>query len=305
MNIRRRRYSRDVRFTCAEYAAKMSYLDASLMYKSSTGVRVSKRTIHMWVMEIAPSLLRSYMESREPPLADEKKVVLCDSTDVRARGRREMNQVRISLTDDGKLESLSVNEPWPDTKVYAMTSDGEPGLDEAVAWTWRQLCILHAVKRLGFLLWEDKMPLAERKAALDGIRKPLFTLVSSVKRHREDGDLVRLRRRTVWTRGMLGEVAAGLREGGHVKAAEYLERNMDVLLTFAVLALEGVLVPYSTNRVERCMGEVAKRCKHRWMHWGTDNLRCVLVFVLVRYSDARVFERFRNTYIHNVGPSTC
>jgi hypothetical protein len=53
------------------------------------------------------------------------------------------------------------------------------------------------------------------------------------------------------------------------------------------------------------MGEVANRCKHMWMHLGAEGLRCVLVFVLVRYTDVSVFERFRNTYIHNWRPSTC
>ena len=88
------------------------------------------------------------------------------------------------------------------------------------------------------------MPLVEREEeALDSIRKPLFTLVSSVERHGGDGDLERLRWRTAWTRGMHSEAAVRLRMQGHLRAAEYLERNIDVLLTFAVLSLEGVMIP--------------------------------------------------------------
>jgi hypothetical protein len=303
MGVRRRRYSRDVRFTCAEYAAKMSYLDASLMYRTGTGVYVPKRTIHMWVLEIAPSLLDSYLESREERMKTGRRMVLCDSTDVRGLGHREMNQVRLMITGDGELECLRVNEPWP--RVEVVTSDGEPGLDESVNWGRRQMCVLHAVKRLGFLLWRDGVSLVERRTALDAVRRPLFTLVASVKRHLVDGDVERLRRRTLWAREELAEAAVVLRRGGHLKAAEYLEVNVDVLLTFAELAVEGVEVPYTTNRVERSMGEVAKRCKHRWMHWGTEGLRCVLIFMLVRYCDGGVFERFRNTYIHNWEWSTC
>jgi hypothetical protein len=45
------------------------------------------------------------------------------------------------------------------------------------------------------------------------------------------------------------------------------------------------------------MGEVAKRCKNRWMHWGTEGLRSMLIFVLVRYCCEEVYEGFKKDYI--------
>ena len=71
------------------------------------------------------------------------------------------------------------------------------------------------------------------------------------------------------------------------------------MVTFAEVALEGVRIPYTTNRIERLMGEVSNRCKHQWMHWSTDGLRDILVMVLVRYTDEALYKGFKNAYIHN------
>ena len=54
LDVKRRKYSRGVRMACVEYASKMSYGDASLEYMTGTGIHVPKRTVHTWVMELAP-----------------------------------------------------------------------------------------------------------------------------------------------------------------------------------------------------------------------------------------------------------
>ena len=71
------------------------------------------------------------------------------------------------------------------------------------------------------------------------------------------------------------------------------------MVTFAELALEGGRIPYTTNRIERLMGEISKRCKHRWMHWSTRGLKNILTLVLVWYTDKPLYESSKNAYIHN------
>jgi transposase-like protein len=71
------------------------------------------------------------------------------------------------------------------------------------------------------------------------------------------------------------------------------------MVTFAELALEGVSIPYTTNRIERLMDEISKRCKHKWMHWSTMGLKNILTLVLVQYTDKPLYENFKNAYIHN------
>jgi hypothetical protein len=55
-----------------------------------------------------------------------------------------------------------------------------------------------------------------------------------------------------------------------------------LMVTFAKLALEEKIIPYTPNIIERLMGEIAKRCKDRWMHWSTDGLENMLHIILVR-----------------------
>ena len=67
----------------------------------------------------------------------------------------------------------------------------------------------------------------------------------------------------------LHDVACGLRGRGYPKAAAFVMKHRRFMVTFAELALEGIEIPYTTNRIERLMGEVSKRYKHMWMHWST------------------------------------
>jgi len=47
------------------------------------------------------------------------------------------------------------------------------------------------------------------------------------------------------------------------------------------------------------MGEISKRCKHKWMHWSTSGLKNILSIILVRYTDGALYAAFKNAYIHN------
>ena len=47
------------------------------------------------------------------------------------------------------------------------------------------------------------------------------------------------------------------------------------------------------------MGEVSKRCKHKWMRWSKDGLRDILILILVRYTDEALYEGFKNAYNHH------
>jgi len=293
LDAKRRKYSRGVRMILAEFASKMSYGDACLEYETATGVHVPKRTIHSFVQEIAPGLLEAVKMSAQA------EIVIEDSTKVRTPASREMNNVRVLISGGGSLLALKVNEEWPRAEADVLVSDGEPGLVHAVDAERRQLCALHVIKHLLFTLWREKMSPDERHEAGEAMRHALFSLVYSARKHLEDGDAERLRARIDLALGELRDLARGLRRRGYPKAAGFLERNARFMVTFAELALEGVRIPYTTNRIERLMGEVSKRCKHKWMHWSTDGLRNIFILVLVRYTDEALYEGFKNAYIHN------
>ena len=62
--------------------------------------------------------------------------------------------------------------------------------------------------------------------------------------------------------------------------------------TFAEKALDGIEVRWTSNPVERAMGEVAKRCKRDWMQWSRDGLNAVLQLRLVKYQDPELYSQF-------------
>ena len=296
LDLKRRKYSRDVRMKLADFASKMSYQDASLEFQEATGIHVPKRTIHSFVQEIAPLLHGANCRANQTSATD---IVQGDSTQVRALIGREMNNVHVLLSNSGKLLHLNVNEEWPKTTAEGLISDNEPGLTNAVKTKWLQLCILHALKYLLFTLWGERMSKNDRDQVETAVKQTLFTLVNSAKKHLIDKDTARLKDRIDKTLQELCEMAAQLEQRGYLKAASFITRNARFMVTFAELALDGIEIPYTNNRMERLMGEVSKRCKGHWRHWSTTGLRNILALVLTRYTDENFYRQFKNAYSHN------
>jgi len=63
-------------------------------------------------------------------------------------------------------------------------------------------------------------------------------------------------------------------------------------VTFAEHAVEGFEVPWTSNPVERLMGEVSKRCKNQWMRWTAEGLEAILQLRLVKYADPEYYQAF-------------
>jgi hypothetical protein len=297
LDLKRRKYSKDLRMKLAEYASKMSYQDASAEFETATGIRVPKRTIHSFVHEIAPQLLQANKPKNHSE--QETETVIGDSTEIRALSSREMNMVHVLISNSGQLLHLDVNDEWPSRKAETLISDNEPGLTNAVHAKNRQICILHALKYLLFTLWGDGMSKDDRLKVEAAVKQALFTLVNSTKKHHKDKDKTQLQRRIHRTLRALHKIAKELNEDGYLRAAEFIIKNAKFMVTFAELALEDIKIPYTTNRIERLMGEVSKRCKHKWMHWSTQGLKDILTIVLIRYTDKSLYDNFKKAYIHN------
>ena len=293
LDVKRRKYSRDVRMKLAEFASKMTYGDASLEFETVTGIHVPKRTILSFVQETAPPLLEANKTIVKP------EIVMGDTTKVRAANSGEMNEVHVLLSDGGQLLHLGVNGEWPSSEAGILISDNEPGLTNAVNAEKRQLCILHALKYLLFTLWGEGMSKDDRMEVEKAVKQTLFTLVNSTKKHLKDRNKERLKARIDRTLRELYNIADELEERGYTKASAFIMKNARFMVTFAELALEDVEMPYTTNKIERLMGEVSKRCKHKWMHWSTNGLRNILTIILVRYTNKHLYQQFKKAYIHN------
>jgi len=317
LDIRGRRYALDVRMLCVDAASRLSYADASTEMENATGLCIPKRTIHSFLAEIAPQLAEANGERvrriRSP-------VIMSDGTKVHGTGSKK-NEVNVVIGYDPKdgskrLLTASVNESWEEVgerlaksrltrDSIAMVSDAERSMNLSLQGNLaRQLDVVHAIKETLFKLWGEGMSKEERDMISESMKHALFTLVNSVKRHLADGDKRRLRRRIEATLKKLGSIARKLKREGYRGAARFVAKNAMLMVTFAKLALEGKIVPYTSNVIERLMGEVAKRCKDRWMHWSTEGLENMLQVILVRYTNPKLYREFWKAYIHPNGYST-
>jgi hypothetical protein len=293
-----RKYTRPVKAQCAELTSKLSYGDTREEYHRLTGVLIPKSTIHGFTQEIAPAMLEAQLSAEPQP---QGLVIMADGTEVRDVKTGQHNQVRVALSvGDGlkRLLNLAVNESYPPMpKGSILVSDGEPDLKHQEP-EMHQLCILHAIKRLMYALWRERASKEEREHLKAELERILYTLINSTNRHANDGDHQALRRRIESTHRELSNLAVTLKRQGYNEASQFITRNSKLLVTFAELSLKGIRIPYTTNQIERLMGEIAKRCKHRWAHWSTEGLRNTLTFILIHYTNPTLYEEYWQTYIH-------
>jgi len=121
----------------------------------------------------------------------------------------------------------------------------------------------------------------------------VFHLKNSVAKHRPAEEFAAIRSRIARTRERLEKTAWQLDAvRGAAKAAGYLRRWLPSIVTFAEHAVEGFEVPWTSNPVERLMGEVSKRCKNQWMRWTAEGLEAILQLRLVKYADPEYYQAF-------------
>ncbi|MBI2937396.1 MAG: hypothetical protein HYY22_04255 [Thaumarchaeota archaeon] len=138
----------------------------------------------------------------------------------------------------------------------------------------------------------------ERNEVSRDMKRILFTLVNSVKKHREDNNIKAIETRVESTLNELRKLSTSLWRGGYRKASLFITHNAKLMVTFAKLATIGLDIPYTSNIIERMMGEIAKRCKHKWAHWSTKGLENMLWILLTRYTDTQSYETIWKQYIH-------
>jgi len=305
LDIEKRKYSRDVRMLLADKASRLSYQDAMVDFQNHTGVTVPKRTIHSFVQEIGRQLGEANLAhvSCETP-----QIVMADGTQTHSV-HPTPNQVRIVVGYDPEtrrktLLHASVNHDWShigegvNLENSILVGDAERSIRLNLAYQKRQLDLVHAVKDSLYKLWAEGMTKQERETVSVQMKQLLYALVTSVKKHMEDDDKEALERRIESTVKGLISLAEELRSKGYPKTAAFIRSNARFMATFAKLALKNIQIPYTSNVIERLMGEISKRCKHKWAHWSTQGLENILQIILVRYTNPQLYKAFWKTYIH-------
>jgi hypothetical protein len=294
---KRQRYLDDVRRDCVELAVQLAYGRTAGEISVITGVGPSKSTIHAWLQE-GGIVFGSVKPERQERLA----CAMADGTKVHGINRK--NEVNILIgVSKGKttLVSATVNRPWKETcegvRADVVVSDGEPAIKTAIIAKHFQRCILHGVDYLGYALWKQEIPKEERKKAVRELSRILYTLRNSVAKHFSDGNMKRLKWRLAETEKELAAFSDELKANGF-DAWQFVKNSANQMLTFAHLALKGVRVPWTTNLIERLMGEIAQRVKNMWARWSTRGLQNLLNILLLRYTDKKLYEKTWEKYVY-------
>jgi len=217
--------------------------------------------------------------------------------------------VVLGMKNDKKvILGAKVNESWYESakeirSLKAVSDDtvfcGDGEKEMRLALTpeegMYQLDLVHAASITGFKLWEDRiMSLEDRNTIVSKLQTFLYTLKNSVEKHLVDKNTEELKSRINETVEGLKEMAKELWKLGCRKTAKFIKEYSNRMVVFAKFAVNGRRVPWNSNIIERLMGEIAKRTKHKWMRWTTKGLETIINIILVRYCSEENYEEFKN-----------
>jgi hypothetical protein len=303
------RYQQDIAAKSVDLATSLSYRETADHGDGILPEMPSPTTINRRAREYGGKLKQFLPDCVADTDAD---AVIPDGTKCHSQDDdRSYHSVQATLGEDTGEESrslldLSINADWDETAaeldgIDAVTddatvvSDGDSGIVTAFTDENRdhQLDLVHVGRTLDYNLWNDGvLSLDRRNEIVSEVIDEVFHLKNSVAKHRPEEEFAAIRERIARTTERLEKTAWQLKQFGSEKAAGYLRRWLPSIMTFAERAIEGLEVPWTSNPVERLMGEVSKRCKNQWMRWTADGLEALLQLRLVKYADPEYYHSF-------------
>ncbi len=190
-------------------------------------------------------------------------------------------------------ETLYYENALSDSAV--IVSDGESELINAFSDTniRFQMDLIHGFRMLSYKLWEDdRLELNQRKEITNELKTLLLSLKNVVVFQNSDKE--RIGKTINQVVDGMESLANRLSDLGCHKSAKFINEYSNTLVTFARLSINGTDIPWNSNIIERLMGEISKRVKHKWMRWTTRGLETILRLILVRYTDPQRYAEYRN-----------
>lgn len=292
----------------AEVVSEQSYRRTSRHLELIGEIPVPKSTAHRWVMESDCDELR----------VDGKAVgiVVADGTGYKRRPDAEKNnrgelKVVLGVGSDGAVMPVGAwsGESWENIgeeirentvdwkkEGKILVSDGERGLVNALASIAEsaQRCHWHAPNDVNYMMWEDKAPLAERKAmqsriaGLIGIELP----ENDFEKVKEE-DKTALFEKTERAEEKLDELVAELVGKGYHKAAAYVRNAKDNLFSYVRFWLKyGLVCPRAASMIERMMREIGRRLKKIAFGWSEKGAAKMARIIIKRITSAGEWEKY-------------
>ena len=302
-------YQEDISMIAVELATKITYRDTVKEGKFITKDFPSPCTVNNRVIEYGAKIQELNTEKIENAGI---KTAFSDGTKTHSQekglDKNEINVVLGMKNDMKVILGAKVNDPWNDmakelrvakavTDETVFCGDAEKEMKNAMTKDDElyQLDLVHAARIAGFKLWEDKiMSLEERKTIVSKLEGVLYTLKNAVEKHLVDKNTDALKSRINKTVDELKKMSKELWKLGCRKTATFIKEYSNNMVVFAKFAVKGRRVPWNSNIIERLMGEIAKRTKHKWMRWTTKGLETIINIILVRYCSEENYEEFKN-----------
>jgi len=299
----RQKYQPDIVMMSVDFAQKLSYRDTVEELTLVVPVVPSRMTINQQVMKFGESIeINQENECMQVAMADGTK-----SHSQEPGVKQNDINVMIGVQDGRKvLLGITVNQSWKaladhlDTneilsEIAVIVSDGEPELRAAFANENNQfqMDLIHGFRILGYKLWEDDaLNLKQRKEIINELKALLLSLKNVVVFHKYEPERIGEKINQI-VDGM-ESLANRLDYMGCYRSAAFLNTYSNTLVTFARLSINGIDIPWNSNMIERLMGEISKRVKHKWMRWTTRGLEAILRLILIRYTSPWQYRAFRN-----------
>ncbi len=305
----KRVYQEDISMIAVELATKMTYRDTVKEGKFITKDFPSSCTVNQRVIEYGAKIQEFNTEKIDNKAM---KTVFSDGTKIHSQEKdMDKNEINVVLgmeNNEKVILGVKVNESWNSMakelrRVKAIDDeavfigDGEKEMRYALTTDegLYQLDLIHAASITGYKLWEDRiMSLEERKIIVVRLETALYSLKNSVEKHFKDKNTEALKRRINHTVAELKKMAKELWKLGCRKTAKFIKEYSNSMVVFARFAVTGRRIPWNSNIIERLMGEISKRTKHKWMRWTTRGLETIVNIILVRYCSEKSYDQFKN-----------
>jgi len=300
----KQKYQPEIVMISVDFVQKMSYRDTVEELSLVLPEVPSPMTINNHVKMIGREIPISHPDASLP-------VAMADGTKSHSQEPGvKQNEINVVLGFNAKqpvLLGVTVNQSWKQlsgsleseralSEAAVIVSDGEAELRAAFTnESFKfQTDVIHGFRILGYKLWEDNaLELNQRKGVINEFKALLLSLKNVVMIHTSDTD--RIGRKINLVVDGIEALACRLTDMGCRQSAKFLNEYSNTLVTFARLALNGIEIPWNSNTIERLMGEISKRIKHKWMRWTTEGLETLLRLILVRYTEPQRYRSFRET----------
>ena len=303
-------YQIDINWAAVDIATKSTYRDTIYILKKFLKEIMSPATVCRNVKELGQKM-KEFVMRKNKENKDKSDHFLADSTMSHSQEKnKNKNNIKIVMTKNSHGEkillSCAVNKSWKDVNTdinnsnivksdAVLISDAEPGLIKCLACDDKeyQLDFIHFVRDIGYNLWKDnKLSLNERKEILKEIEGIIYKMKNQIYKYEDNEDL--LKEKINECVDKLKKISKNLIELKCFNASKFIKKHSNNIVTFAIVKTEGKDVPWNSNLIERLMGEIMKRCKHKWMRWTTEGQEAILYLILTRYTNPQYYEEFKN-----------